>query len=95
MAVSPIIAGKTVKGPADKMLKALDIRCDALGVAHCYQGLIDLLVIDERDAGLAPAIADTGIDTAITDTQMFDRTDKVRLANFLIAQYRQEQQVAL
>ncbi|NQZ30662.1 MAG: 2-phospho-L-lactate transferase [Oceanospirillaceae bacterium] len=93
MAISPIIAGKTVKGPADKMLKALDIRCDALGVAHCYQGLIDLLVIDERDSSLANAIEALGIATAQTDTMMTDRSDKVRLANFVTEQYLQTQQV--
>jgi len=94
MAVSPIIAGKTVKGPADKMLKALDIRCDALGVAQCYQELIDMLVIDELDADLADSIESLGISTATTDTQMFDRTDKVRLGSFLVDQYSAQLQVA-
>lgn len=95
IAVSPIIAGKTVKGPADKMLKALDIRCDALGVAHCYKDLIDCLVIDERDALLATAIEQLGIATAPTDTMMAERSAKVRLANFVTDQYLQSQQVTL
>jgi LPPG:FO 2-phospho-L-lactate transferase len=95
MAVSPIIAGKTVKGPADKMLKALDIRCDALGVAQCYQELIDMLVIDELDADLAESIEALGISTATTDTQMFDRKDKVRLGSFLVDQYSAQLQEAL
>ncbi len=84
VAVSPIIAGKTVKGPADKMLRALDISCDSLGVAQCYQGLIDLLIIDRQDAELADSINALAIDTYLTNTLMDSRADKVRLAEELI-----------
>ena len=85
LAVSPIIGGKTVKGPADKMLQALDIPCNALGVAQCYQGLIDLLVIDDQDQTLSDKISALGMQVQCTDTLMSDRTDKVRLAEQLIS----------
>ncbi len=85
MAVSPIIAGKTVKGPADKMLQALDIPCNALGVAQCYQGLIDLLVIDQQDQALGDEISALGMQVQSTDTMMRNRADKIRLAEQLIS----------
>jgi LPPG:FO 2-phospho-L-lactate transferase len=85
MAVSPIVAGKTVKGPADKMLRALNIPCNALGVAQCYQDLIDVLVVDNLDNALCPAIEALGMSTFCTDTMMHNRPDKARLANALIA----------
>ncbi len=85
LAVSPIIGGKTVKGPADKMLQALDIPCNALGVAQCYQGLIDLLVIDQQDQALCEEISALGMQVQSTDTMMHNRADKVRLAEQLIS----------
>ena len=45
-AISPIIAGQVVKGPAAKMMETLGHEVSALGVARIYQGLIDLFVID-------------------------------------------------
>lgn len=84
LAVSPIIGGKTVKGPADKMLQALNIPCSALGVAQCYQGLIDLLVIDDQDQALSDAISALGMQVQCTDTMMRNRADKVRIAEQLV-----------
>ncbi|NRA21262.1 MAG: 2-phospho-L-lactate transferase [Oceanospirillaceae bacterium] len=91
MAVSPLIAGKTVKGPADKMLRALHQRSDALGVAHCYKGLIDMMVIDQQDAALEGAIQALNMATAVTDTLMPQRSDKVRLGVELVEIYQRHQ----
>ena len=55
-AVSPIVAVRALKGPADRMLAALCEEVSALGVARRYIGLIDAFVIDEADAALAPAV---------------------------------------
>ena len=79
-AVSPIIAGATVKGPADKMLRATGYEASALGIAKYYAGLIDLLVIDEEDAHLKPEIEKTGVRVHVTDTIMRDKQAKIRLA---------------
>src|SRR5439155_11440953 len=54
VAVSPIVAGAALKGPADRMLASLGHESSALGVARMYAGLIDAFVIDEVDAELAP-----------------------------------------
>lgn len=84
MAVSPIIGGKTVKGPADKMLQAMNIPCSALGVAQYYQGLIDLIIIDQQDSDLREEIEALDIAVQCTDTMMRTREDKVRLAEQII-----------
>ncbi len=81
VAISPLIAGQAVKGPAAKLMKELDMRADCLGIAQFYQGLIDLLVIDESDAHLAPAIEKLGIQTlktAIVMNESCDREQKMR-----------------
>ncbi len=85
IAVCPFIAGKAVKGPADRMMAALGMRADALGVAERYQGLADILIIDHVDAGLAPAIAALGIRPETRAILMKDQADKARLAAEAVA----------
>ncbi|MES1248974.1 MAG: 2-phospho-L-lactate transferase [Actinomycetota bacterium] len=51
VAVSPLIGGRAVKGPADRMLARMGGGTTPAHVARCYDGLIDALVLDERDAG--------------------------------------------
>jgi LPPG:FO 2-phospho-L-lactate transferase len=70
VAVSPIINGAALKGPADRLLAELGFDVSCVGVAHYYQGLIGTLVIDEVDAHLAPAIRDLDIDVIVTSTIM-------------------------
>ena len=53
MAVSPIIAGKALKGPADRMLAELGHEASAVGVAEVWAPIAATLVVDEADAGLA------------------------------------------
>jgi len=79
-AVSPLINGKVVKGPADQMMKALGLRADALGIAEFYNGLIDGLVIDELDAGLAEEIMALGTGCSVLPTLMTSRAEKEALA---------------
>lgn len=85
IAVSPIIAGKALKGPADKMLTTLGHESSALGVARIYAGLIDGMVIDETDAGLKRAIEALGIDVVTLQTIMGDADDRARLAREVLA----------
>jgi LPPG:FO 2-phospho-L-lactate transferase len=77
VAVSPIIGGQTVKGPAAKMYQELGIEPSALAVANHYQGLLHGFVIDTVDADLAGKI---NIQTRVTNTLMKSLTDRVRLA---------------
>jgi LPPG:FO 2-phospho-L-lactate transferase len=80
VAVSPIVGGRAVKGPAGKMMDELGVEVSALGIARHYRGLIDGLVIDEADRSLADAIAALGIAVHVTDTIMRDGAARARLA---------------
>jgi LPPG:FO 2-phospho-L-lactate transferase len=75
VAVSPLIGGKAVKGPADRMLARLAGGTTPAHVAACYEGLIDALVIDEADA---PAELD--VEVVVTRTLMTDADSRRRLA---------------
>jgi LPPG:FO 2-phospho-L-lactate transferase len=80
VAISPIIGGKALKGPADRMLTSLGHEPSALGVARIYRDLIDIMAIDEVDRNLAPAIRDLGLDVVVAQTVMGGREDRERLA---------------
>lgn len=80
IAVSPIVAGEALRGPAAAMMRSLGHEASALGVARIYEGLIDALVIDETDADLAPAIEALGIQAVVADTIMRDAAARERLA---------------
>ena len=84
IAVSPLIAGKVVKGPADRMMASLGLRADVVGIAEQYKGLIDHLVIDHADDGFAAEINATGITPNSCAILMKDKADKVRLARALV-----------
>jgi LPPG:FO 2-phospho-L-lactate transferase len=76
IAVSPIVAGRALKGPTDRMLASLGHEVSALGVARLYQGLVDRFVLDRSDAGLADAVAALGMSAGVLPTVM--RTDAAR-----------------
>ncbi len=80
VAVSPIVDGRALKGPADRMLTSLGYESSALGVARLYAGLIEWFVIDEADAGLAPRIEALGIRVAVLPTMMHSDDDRAALA---------------
>lgn len=85
VAVSPIVGGRALKGPADRMLTTLGHESSALGVARLYAGLVDGFVIDTADAGLAAAIeSETGMATLTTGTVMGGPDDRRRLAGELL-----------
>jgi len=86
--ISPIIGGKTVKGPADKLMKALDIECSAVGVANAYRDFLDALIIDQMDRKLAPRIESLGIRTVVTQTLMKTMRDKVSLARIALSEIK-------
>lgn len=79
-AVSPIIGGRALKGPADRMLAALGHEASALGVARLYADVADVFVLDAVDAGLAPGVEALGLRPFVTDTIMSDDASRARLA---------------
>jgi len=79
-AVSGIVGGKALRGPADRMLASLGHEPTALGVARIYAPFVDALVIDHADASLAPAIESLGLRVKVTDTIMTDDAARARLA---------------
>lgn len=84
-AISPIIAGEVVKGPAAKMMATLGYEVSALGVARIYAGLIDLMVIDNLDRELAPQVEALGLRCLVTDTMMTSSERKAELARDVLA----------
>ena len=80
-AISPIIGGEAVKGPAAAILESLGHDVSALGVARLYGDLIDLFVLDERDAALADAVrTEVGTECLVTQTIMSGSEAKRDLA---------------
>lgn len=83
--VSGIVAGRALRGPADRMLVSLGHESSALGVARVYQGLLDHFVIDESDAALAPEIEGLGMRVSVLPTVMRGRGDRAELARAIVA----------
>jgi LPPG:FO 2-phospho-L-lactate transferase len=79
-AISPIVGGRAIKGPAAQMMKTMGMDVSALGVAKIYKGLVDVLVIDKKDAHLVPAIEKLGMKTVVTNTIMSGTAEKKALA---------------
>src|SRR4029078_6410018 len=80
VAVSPIVAGEALKGPADRMLRELGHEPTVLGVARIYAVLASTLVVDEADADSAAAIEATGMQCVVTPTVMRSVADAAQLA---------------
>jgi LPPG:FO 2-phospho-L-lactate transferase len=85
VAVSPIIGGRALKGPADRMLASLGHEVSALGVARLYADVTDGFVLDTEDAALAPAVEALGLRVVVTDTIMVDDNGRARLAGEVLA----------
>ncbi|QBD77954.1 2-phospho-L-lactate transferase [Ktedonosporobacter rubrisoli] len=84
VAVSPIVGGAPIKGPADKLMRGLGLDVSAVDVARCYRDFLDVMVIDEQDAHLAGEIEDLGIPTVVTNTIMRDSATKAELARTVL-----------
>lgn len=85
VAISPIVGGAAIKGPAAPLMRSQGYEVSALGVAHCYRDLIDVLVIDEQDTALAEPIRALGMAVVITDTIMRGMAEKRALAAVALA----------
>jgi LPPG:FO 2-phospho-L-lactate transferase len=80
VAVSPIVGGAAIKGPAGPLMQAMGFEVSARGVAACYRDLADVLVIDQVDAALAGDIRALGLQVVVTDTIMRGPAEKRALA---------------
>ena len=80
IAVSPLVGGRALKGPADRMLDTLGYEVSATGVARIYEGLVNGMVVDGIDAGERARIEALGMQVLVTDAVMRDAGDRARLA---------------
>jgi LPPG:FO 2-phospho-L-lactate transferase len=81
VAVSPLVGGQALKGPAADVMASLGLPPGNLGVAHAYDGLIGTLVIDTRDEADAGGL---GVAAMVTDILIPDREASLRLARELV-----------
>ncbi|HWC77069.1 MAG TPA: 2-phospho-L-lactate transferase [Blastocatellia bacterium] len=84
IAITPIIGGRALKGPAADMLGDLGHEVSAAGVAGVYRDFANAFVLDKVDEQLSPAIERLGMRVAVTDTMMNTLDDKRRLAAFIL-----------
>ena len=80
VAISPIVGGRALKGPAAALMEQLGLTPSALEVARHYRGLLRGFVMDREDAAQADAVRALGMDVLVTDTVMTDAASKARLA---------------
>ena len=85
VAVSPIVAGAAIKGPAARMLRELGEESSVVGVARRYRDVVGTLVIDEADADLASAVADVGVRAVVAPTIMSSLEAAAELARRTVA----------
>jgi LPPG:FO 2-phospho-L-lactate transferase len=83
--VSPIIAGRPVKGPADRLMGPLGIEVSCVGVAEAYRDFCGTLVIDSRDAERSAEVEALGLHAVATDTLMTDARVAAVLARHTLA----------
>jgi LPPG:FO 2-phospho-L-lactate transferase len=84
VAISPLVAGKPIKGPADRLLGGLGIEVSAVGVAGLYQDFLDTFVIDEQDALQRTRLEQQGFTVITTDTIMSDMGKSTALARTVV-----------
>ena len=84
VAVSPLIAGAPVKGPADKLLRGLGYEVSAYSVAKLYSDFLDTFILDVADSAEKDRIEELGIEVTVTNTLMKSLEDKVALARTVL-----------
>lgn len=82
--VTPIVAGRALKGPAAKMMGELGMAVSPLGVARLYQDFTDIFVTDQKDAALKPRLEALGLRARLTDTVMTSLESKISLARKIL-----------
>jgi len=89
VAVSPLVGGKSLKGPTDKMLAECLIDSTSCGVAHLYQDIASVMVIDPADSGLCPEIQQQGVRPVLVPSVMRTDAEKERLARGVLSAFSQ------
>ena len=79
--MSPIVAGRAIKGPADRMLRSLVGESSASAVAERYADFLTHMLVDTADAALVPAIEALGVGAAAADTLMHDPARRAWVAS--------------
>jgi LPPG:FO 2-phospho-L-lactate transferase len=82
--VSPIVGGKAIKGPTDRIMTSMGLEASAYGVARFYENFLDHFIIDEVDERDKARIEGLGVKVTIADTVMRNLEDSVRLAEIVI-----------
>ena len=85
LAISPIVGGRAVSGPAGRLMAARGLTVSALGIAQGYAPWLDILIIDDEDAALAPSIEAAGARPVVASTLMTGRVEAMRLARRVLA----------
>jgi LPPG:FO 2-phospho-L-lactate transferase len=84
IAISPIIAGAPIKGPADKLLRGLGLEVSACSVAKLYADFLDTFILDAADFAEKDKIEKLGIEVKVTNTIMRSLKDKIQLAKTVL-----------
>ncbi|MGA8101790.1 MAG: 2-phospho-L-lactate transferase [Candidatus Acidiferrales bacterium] len=84
LAVCPLVGGKSLKGPSDKMMRQMGLQSSALGVAKLYRDICGAIMIDSADAGQHQAIEALGMSVVVASTVMRTLADKVGLARAVL-----------
>ncbi len=85
LAVCPIVRGKSLKGPSDRMMTQMGLEASAMGVAKLYQDICGTFLIDRADASAKSFIEALGMETVVCPTVMRTTPDKVRLARMVLS----------
>jgi len=80
VAISPIVGGAPIKGPADKLMQGLGLEVSAYSVAYLYRDFLDVFIIDNMDQTEKERIEELGLHAITTNTIMKSLQDKVQLA---------------
>jgi len=88
VAITPIISGAPIKGPADKLMKGLGLEVSAYSVASLYRDFLDIFILDTADLMEKASIEKLGLRVRVTNTVMKSLEDKIRLASVVLEEIR-------
>ncbi len=86
IAISPLIGGMPLKGPADKLMRGLGLEVSSAQIARLYLDFLDVMVIDREDAREAGRISEMGIKPLVMDTLMSDPAKAAKLASAVLSE---------